>query len=353
MEKKLSCGYKIEAKKKTISFFEAYKLLTTKHQHHYTKVERCGDQAVIYWHVLRCPHCNKEIPAYPHYLHKECHAKPKKSKEIHYKWAQMQMTLFDDKNSTIYFQQPEHYTAEYKCSKCGNGSSNSTKTMEIELDKDDTSVYITRKIENIKDIMDIKWTSSLNLSAPLPIYEKIVFDFDSGNTFLQLILQENVINNINISYINCLNDIGIWAEHILKNNFVKRNLKKLFQHFHKQPIPFATNELDLEKLVLMTKFVDFPKKFYESVPLLENSYKVYESFSYVANDLRNPQKAMKLLEKSSLPNTKSIRRLFAEKSVLFFYIKECEDLFSILKDLNLFCKLLYSNKTYMIVAIMH
>jgi hypothetical protein len=62
---------------------------------------------------------------------------------------------------------------------------------------------------------------------------------------------------------------------------------------------------------------------------------------------------MKLLEKSSLPNTKSIRKLFAEKSVLFFYIKECEDLFSILKDLNLFCKLLNSNKTYMIVAIMH
>ena len=165
---KLSCGYKIEEKKKKISLFEAYKLLTTKCQHHYTKVERCGNQAILYWHTLRCPYCNKEIPAYPHYLYENCNAKPRKSFRLLYEWAQMQMPLFEDGDTIIYFQQPEYYTGKYICPKCSKVSSDSNKIIEIEVNSDDTSVYITRKIENIKDILEIKWLSQINLIHLLP-----------------------------------------------------------------------------------------------------------------------------------------------------------------------------------------
>ena len=70
----------------------------------------------------------------------------------------------------------------------------------------------------------------------------------------------------------------------------------------------------------MTSFIDFPREFYDAVPLTEDSNIVDESFTCISKALRNPESAMKKLAEAEIPYTKSIKRIFANKSGLFLYI---------------------------------
>lgn len=49
---------------------------------------------------------------------------------------------------------------------------------------------------------------------------------------------------------------------------------------------------------------------------------------------------MKVLENTNLPYCKSVKKRFVENNSLFWFLKECEFLYSILTDVNLFCRLL-------------
>ena len=74
--------------------------------------------------------------------------------------------------------------------------------------------------------------------------------------------------------------------------------------------------------------------------------KLVEKYSVVSwmAVAENPANAIQLLERSSIPFCKSIKRLFAKRSGLFFYLKECEFLYGLFNDVNLFCT--YMNEKY-------
>lgn len=350
---KVPCGYQIKEKTKTVDIYEAYELLNTKKQHHYTKAEKCKDKAILSWHTLICPHCGKEIPSYSHYLHNNRTASPKKSESDLFEWAKIQMSLFESENNIIFFQQPEYYDEKYCCQKCGNTSHYSTDKIDIEIGYSDSAVQITREIRDFKELMAVKWISSITLSVEFPLYERIEFDFNTGISTIQLLADNKILKSVDLSDIKNWNNIDAFSSLICQNNIIKRTLKKFFQRFWQSSIPFTQDEISLQKLYLMTSFIDFPKEFYDAVPLTEDSNIVDESFTCISKALRNPESAMKKLAEAEIPYTKSIKRIFANKSGLFFYIEECAILFDILKDSNLFCKVLCSKSVFGIISMLH
>ena len=78
-----------------------------------------------------------------------------------------------------------------------------------------------------------------------------------------------------------------------------------------------------------------------------------ESFKEITVRLRTPEGAMQLLKSSSLPYCKSVKRLFAKKSGLFFYLKECEFLYSLVNDVNLLCTYLKKPFIFHFLSMMH
>ena len=179
---KVPCGYQVKEKIQTMDLFKAYELLTTKKQHHYTKAERVGDKALLYRHVLCCPDCGKEVPAYPHYLKQDYCAAPRKSRLVISAWAGIQQILFDAPNSTIQFQQPNCLDIEYTCEFCGGVSRQSLKEINVSIGCEDSSVYIEREIKGIKDIMELYWLPAISISANFPLKERVLFDFKTGVT---------------------------------------------------------------------------------------------------------------------------------------------------------------------------
>ena len=66
---KIPCGYKIVEKNKTLPFDNARKLLSTKKIGRYTSVTKQRDDILLSSHVIKCPYCDGETPAYSHYLY--------------------------------------------------------------------------------------------------------------------------------------------------------------------------------------------------------------------------------------------------------------------------------------------
>ena len=308
---------------------------------------------ILTWHTLRCPHCGKEIPAYAHYLYNNKHSAERKTDRTLLEWLKLQFSLFDDQHDTLNFQLPEYCDKKYTCLRCGNVSHCSDKELEIIMGCNKSYVYIMREIKDINDVMELKWLTSKSLPFSFPMYERILFDFDRGTTAIQLIINDNVWDLIDITETNLLTDSDILIKTICQNNVVKRTLKKFFQRYWHSEIPFATDEITLHKLILITRFIDFSKEFYNAIPFEGKSNRLDHSFDPVLKKLSNPECAMKMLANSSLPYTKSIKRLFTKKNGLFFYIEECKTLFDIIDDLNLFCRIMNSSEAYHIVSTLH
>ena len=62
---------------------------------------------------------------------------------------------------------------------------------------------------------------------------------------------------------------------------------------------------------------------------------------------------MQMIKNSSLPYVKSVKRIFTNNQGLFFYIKECEKIYDVLKDVNLLCRVLLCADVYRILSNMH
>ena len=108
-----------------------------------------------------------------------------------------------------------------------------------------------------------------------------------------------------------------------------------------------------ENFVAFTRYRGFDQKFYDAIPFECDSYRVDESFDDVSSLFNNPESAMQMLKNSSLPYVKSVKRIFADKQGLFFYIKECEKFYDILKDVNLLCEILSGINIYNMLSAFH
>lgn len=349
---KIPLGYQIIERTKEVDLYSACIILRTRKQKYITTVKKVDDYAVLISHHIKCPYCGKEIPAYSHCWRKEFHALPKKTEAEILKWADIQPALFGEKEPILEVQNYFGYHCEYICRKCGQVSQKSNKYIELSIECIDDKIYVKREIKSLVELVSLKWLVT-DLKIKFPIYQQIVFDFDSGITNMEIVGGNDIVFSQNITNIVWDFKGDLLVDLISKNRIVKRVLKRNFEKTTCYKVPFSVQELNFKRFICLARFKGFSKDFYYAIPYRANTSFIDLSFNNVLDKLRNPEFAMELLRDSTIPFCKSVKRLFATQSGLFFYLKECELLYSFLNDVNLFCDFLRSPSAYTFLATAH
>lgn len=345
-------GYTIHKTKSEVDLYTACDVLRSRKQKYITSVERVDNKAIIYRHRIRCPHCGKEIPAYSHCWNKRSSAFRKKSVAEITEWANIQPSLINEPDEEMKIQEYEDFSGEYICPKCGYSSYKSSEYAELYINYIGAKLYVKRAIKNLSEIVSLKWLNGAT-SIVFPIYEQVVFDFESRNTYMEFLSDETVICTTPLTDFETDFSGDMLFDLLSKNNLLKRTVRRCFEEITGFKMPFTTSELDIDKFANFVRFVGFPKDFYEAIPFWGGTRVVDESFKEITDNLHNPESAMKLLEKTTLPFCKSVKRLFAKRSGLFFYLRECEFLYNLFDDVNLFCTYLNKKFIFDFLSMMH
>ena len=349
---KIPLGYEIVQRTKIVDLYTAYEILRSKKQRHITVARRTGYKAELVTHYIKCPHCGKMVYAYPRYHDKFYFTNPRKSKTVIFQWSDVQPGLESKPDVELQIQEIKNFSGEYICPKCGYSSNKSNEYTELNIDYIYGKLLVKKSINNLSELVSLKWLSGTT-AIEFPLYEQVVFDFESGKTYVQILNENNIICSTAITDSEADFSRDILIGLFSKNNIVKRTIRNCFEEITGYKMPFITNELDIDKFVNFVRFVGFPKDFYEAIPFWGGIRVLDESFKDITDNLRTPKDAMKLLEKSSLPFCKSVKRLFAKRSGLFFYLKECEFLYSLVNDVNLLCTYLKKPSIFHFLSMMH
>ncbi len=335
---KIPLGYRIIEKTKSVDLFTASEILRCREQRHITSVKREDNRAIITSHYIKCPYCGKETPSYSHYLGYFYHANHKKSEILVAEWADIQPSFFSAPEKQLDIQEFKDYTKSFLCQKCGMKSEKSNDSCELQIESIANKIYVKRELKTLKEITDIMWTKESSLVS-FPMYEQVVFDFENKTVCLELVTKNETVSRIITDY-PVVVEKSLLVTLIEKNKIIKRILKRLFKDVTGCTIPFSVSELDFKKFVLFLWCTGFDRIFYET-PLSYNRRVIIDDcFLNQMKALQSTYIAMKVLENTNLPYCKSVKKMFAEKNSLFWFLKECEFLYSILTDVNLFCRLL-------------
>lgn len=349
---KVPLGYHIIERIKSVDLYTAYEILRSKKQRHITTARRIGYKAELITHYIKCPHCGKMVYVYAHYHNKNAVAYPKKSKATIFEWSDVQLSLESEPDVELQIQEFEDFSGEYICPKCGYSSNKSNEYTELYIDYVYGKLLVKKSIKNLSELISLKWLSGTT-AIDFPLYEQFVFDFESGKTYVQILNENNIICTEAVTDSETDFSSDILIDLFSKNNMVKRKVRSFLEEITGYKMPFTTNELDIDKFVNFVRFSGFPKDFYEAIPFWSGTRVVDESFKDLTDNLQDPESAMQLLEKSTLPFCKSVKRLFAKRSGLFFYIKECEFLYSLANDVNLLCTYLKKPSIFHFLSMMH
>ncbi len=349
---KIPLGYEIVQRTKIVDLYTAYEILRSKKQRHITTARRTGYKAELITHYIKCPHCRNKVYAYAHYHNKNAVAYPKKSKATIFEWSDVQPSLESEPDVELQIQEIKNFSGEYICPECGYSSNKSNEYTELNIDYIYGKLLVKKSINNLSELVSLKWLSGTT-AIEFPLYEQVVFDFESGKTYVQILNENNIICSTAITDSEADFSGDMLIALLSKNSIVKRKIKNCIEEITGYKMPFTTNELDIDKFANFVRFVGFPKEFYEAIPFWSGTRVIDESFKEITEKLRTPKGAMQNLKSSSLPYCKSVKRLFAKKSGLFFYLKECEFLYSLVNDVNLLCTYLKKPFIFHFLSMMH
>lgn len=350
-------GYQIIERKSTVdAHFAAKNILSTKKQFKYTSAEykHATDTVEFSRHLLVCPHCGANMPAYIHF-HDECRPQKRMRRIDADMWCGAIRSLFDneDKFIELYKTLQPVFISNWNCIYCEGKASYSTETEQVTFEQNDNTLKVACNISSFMELVNIGWTLSLEAHTA-PLIESVTFNFDTGRTKFELctpegtlVCSEDVTNGISIK---C--QTSKLCQLINDNIFVKKEITKAFNKIWKVKIPLTINEVDVNKFIFMCSFQSFPKEFYNCLPLNDDS-SFDATFDEIKEQLHQSEKCVEILSKSSLPNIKSVKKVFFSNPAFFFYLYEAEQLWGIFKDPNLFCRFLDSKNAFANLHMMH
>ncbi len=329
-------GWEYIEKTEKFDFCRAQETLFSRKYRKYSEAVIKEDHVDLKKHIFRCPFCGKEIPAYDFPIEKN----PKKvcgffgNMELFFdesgKFSGIQEDFSGFEEKRLFIQKPVKPYFEIQCPKCKRSAKLSSEKASFSFGIKENGVFVSL------------------LKNDFSVSETFFFDFFRREVFHQFETEDDkTLFSENAE--KCLEKINP----LFENRIVIRRLKHLFEDFTKIRFPFSSNELSLRKFVLFTKFTGFPREFYHAIPFDENGELTDESFSDICKKIRNPESAMAQFKKSSLPDMKSVRKIFVENPGLFFYISEAEKLFSAISDINYFCDILKDKNIFFLLALLH
>lgn len=273
-----------------------------------------------------------------------------------------QITFFDDENHDyIEINAPLPFGTKVECPRCGTQGTlreqSSERKVRIAADTDKLSIACERT--DIFDALSIGWLSVENkdVAIGLPPYEeKIIFDFDTGATVIQLIDGSGIV---------CEKEITSDAELAghdrivdVFNNFVlRRRIRSAFAEAYGYEIFFTPDELNLDRYILHTNFMGYYRDFYDCVPFIMDyrpascgKRRFPESIREIAKFMHRADDIPALYNKLGLPVVKSVRKIVFENPQLMFYAYELQLLNKVFPDVNYFRRIITCAAAYRILA---
>lgn len=352
-------GYCFVEKHHKMDVWQARDILLSKRQKVYTKAKRTGTEVELVSTYLKCPYCGKEYVANSHSKFysrvRRLPAADRLEKEKVLKWADTQLSLFDDDMcKTLFISEPMTKFSKFCCPECKGVSEYSDSLRRVEVSCDKKKIIVKSEIVNINEIFAMNWIKNETISILFPMFETIIFDCYKGRVYIKLEDAEgNLIARSDITGLPHLIKDSAVCNAIGTNKLVNRAVKRMFSDIWEKGIPFSGKEFTIENIFKMTMFVDYPKSFYGYIPYELESMNVEKSFRRIARKMNNSINAIQLFNNSELPQVKSIKKIFFDKLGLFFYLKEAELLWKEINDYNLFCRLMQSDSVFNVLSSIH
>lgn len=341
-------GFYLVERKSTLSFAEASFYLSSRRKNRVTRAEESPFGVEVTRHAFRCPHCGKEVSAYDG-------ESELPSREDIVVWCSTQLNMFDSNHKEpLGFRTPSAEKNTLFCPRCGMTARQNESEITLTLETEESGISLSRPVEDLEQLLAIPWLKRIELNGNETLFERITFDLQGGMARLSIENEEKtpLVSRILMNG-TTPEELGFFGLLLKNNRIVKRKLKSAFQSFWAFPLPFTMEELDFTHFLLLTMFPDFPRSFFDAIPLAHDTGWIMEDFQLPANFLHTPKTALKTLEEKGIPHTKAIKRIFLQRPGLFFYLPECKKLWDLLKDLNYFCALLRLDHAFYILATLH
>jgi hypothetical protein len=103
---------------------------------------------------------------------------------------------------------------------------------------------------------------------------------------------------------------------------LKKPLISIFKRLNNRELPFCEDDFCLETFIIINRFRGFLASFYDAIPFAQSSRKIYTSFLYIANDLKDYRNIADIYQHYKLPVKKAIRKIIFERPEFLFYTME-------------------------------
>lgn len=351
-------GYQIVTHTKRVDILDIESMLQGRKQDRCTKVTRDGDFAVLTQHMILCPYCRKSRPAYPRYLD-ECfgtYTPPWKriTTEAIDAWGSTQYSFFPKEEDTLVFNPVYNAGIKtYRCHHCGKESRAVRGSQHIMAEFHEEALSVTCCSNDLGDLFKIQWEHCSPVRLTFPLMESIIFDFESGKATIRLCNRDGgLIVQKSITKPEDWNTSAIYRL-LQENTLVKRIVLQGFREAWKENIPYTSSEITPDLLIPLCKYIGYPKDFYMRIPYADGEYRVDKSFSPVAKKLHTVQDLKNLLNHSTIPHSKSVRKLFFQNSFYAFYLPEIEELYDCIGNLDVFLRLFNRPFTFSLLTFLH
>ncbi len=354
-------GYTVTQEKVTVGIDEAVDILKTRRRRKYISAFRSGYEtfAELRKDVWRCPYCNHERPttlmvANTKRAGKYLYGSYAPTKAQIERWGTHQLSLFEKDDEKLILNSAPIITGEQMCSKCGRKSLPSLSQREVNLTYNKQQIVLRAEVSGLGELLAIPWVVEGTITIKFPIYEVVTFDLNTGHTTIEL----QSANDVCVAKRDITTQPYVWEKgvvyQLIRDNVVlNRTMKRLFSDVFGGLLPFGKDELTPDKYILMTRFVGFPRRFYDAVPYVPGGFQIEESFRSVEKKLHSAEDAFILFDTSALPKCKSIKKIVYSNPGLLFYLPECENLWAIINDVNHFRALLKDDSVFNVLSILH
>ena len=354
----VSDGYRLLELTEALDISLAEQRLTTKKQQRYTEATRSGDTAVLKKHVICCPHCEKQVPAYARYADPCFETLSPISRRLSpdtvSAWASLQYSFCPQEVDTLIFNRV--YTPRklvFTCPHCGRKSRESRGSMDVTASAGRGKVTLTCKTHDLGDLLRLPWGRRSKAHPLLPLEERVVFNLNSGKCWISLLSADGSL--LAIRNICGCDD---WKDSILfrlleENRRVKKGVAARFRRLWPDALPFSAREITPANLVLLCRHVGFPRSFYARTPFTGGGHLAVRSFRAAVKKLHTPAGLQRMLRQSSLPQVKSLRKRFFLSPEYAFYLPELEFLYGCLGNTDLFSQLFDRSFTFELLAFLH
>lgn len=350
-------GYTVFQERTTVDLDAAVNILKSRKRRKY--ISACRDDrsftAELRKDLWKCPHCNYETAATLMEADScdNAYRYSYVTKRLIEMWGTHQLSLFSPENEKLTLNPLPEMTKEHYCPKCHRKSMPANAQRHVRISWGKKRLVIEAEVLGIGEFLSFPWISKDRLTINFPVYEVVTFQFKTGRTYIELQSNTASIAKRDITKYPFSWKGGVVYQLICDNLQIGRTIKRVFLERFKRELPFEKNERTPEKYILMTRFIGFDRRFYDSIPYLKGTFDIERTFQSVARKLHSMNGAYKLFKQSDLPDFKSVRRVFFSNAGLLFYLDECEKLWQAIADPNLFCDLMNHDCIFHILSILH